>query len=355
MSSSSPAELAALPLAGTLDLDFHPYITSRDPLLERMPAAWAERLRSANLVLPAFDAEAFATDPEAADVATEPRRASAAWVERHQLGAALLVAPQALATVGWLDHAMCTEYVRAFNDLLIEEWLPVDPRFRLAAAVSPHDPAAAAKEIHRVGELAGVTAVALPLIDVNLGHRHYHPIYAAALEHGLGVVVHPSRAEGVALGAPTLGGGVQKTPAERLALLPQVAAANLASIVFDGVLERNRELTVLFSGFGFEWIVSALWRFDKEWQALRIDVPWVERSPSEQVGSQVKVAVSGVAPAARHADVAALAGMVPDGVLAYGSNRPESLATPSETIASLFPATMLDAVGLGNGAALVDG
>jgi predicted TIM-barrel fold metal-dependent hydrolase len=248
---------------------------------------------------------------------------------------------------------MCSEYVRAFNDLLLDEWAVVDPRFRLAAAVSPHDPEAAAEEIRRIGGRDEVTAVALPLIDVNLGHRHYHAIYEAALEHGLPVVVHPSRAEGVALGAPTLGGGVQKTPAERLALLPQVAAANLASIVFDGVLERHRELVVMFSGFGFEWIPAALWRFAKEWQALRIDVPWVERSPGEQVGAQIRVAVSGRAPRARHDEVATLAEMIPPGVLTYGSNRPESLEAPDATIASYFSPATAEAVGHRNGVRVI--
>lgn len=349
---SSPAETPTA--TGVVDLDFHPFVDDREALLGRMPAAWSARLHQNNFVLPQAKLEDARLGGEAAlAAAADPALAASQWLDPHGISTALLVSTQGLAVAGWLDTGMCSEYCRALNDELIENWLAADKRFRLALAVSPHDPVAAAAEVRRVGSTPGVEAVALPLIDVNLGQPHYHPIYEAALEHGLAIVVHPTGNEGITIGAPTLGGAPYRSTSERFALLPQVAGANLASIIFDGVLERHPELKVVFSGFGYEWLPSALWRFEKEWVALRIDVPWVERSPLEQVAAQIRIAVGALQPAERSTHAAQVAAMLPPEALVYGSDFPYYAAAPADAIESNVGTELAGAVAADNAAVIV--
>ncbi|MDA1192150.1 MAG: amidohydrolase family protein, partial [Candidatus Poribacteria bacterium] len=95
----------------------------------------------------------------------------------------------------------------ATNDVLLNDWHPVDDRFRLSLCVSPGDPELAAKEIHRLGGHPAFVQVLMPSgARFPYGQRYYHPIYAAAVEYGLPVAIHPG-SEGVGVsGAPTAAG-----------------------------------------------------------------------------------------------------------------------------------------------------
>ena len=51
----------------------------------------------------------------------------------------------------------------AFNDYLIDQWLPVDNRLKFAMSVPSQDPQASAAEIRRLGKHPQIVAVSLPL------------------------------------------------------------------------------------------------------------------------------------------------------------------------------------------------
>lgn len=92
--------------------------------------------------------------------------------------------------------------VSAINDVLANDWLSADPRFRASLVVSPADPELAAKEIHRLGDHPGFVQVIMGSgARIPFGQRFYHPIYAAAVEHGLPVATHPGT-EGVGVSGP---------------------------------------------------------------------------------------------------------------------------------------------------------
>jgi predicted TIM-barrel fold metal-dependent hydrolase len=317
---------------GIVDCELHPLFGSLEQLLAHVEdPSWEERLRTGEFTLPqasphpGVEVEGGKLD----DAAADPAAVSASLGE--EVEAALLVPAQAMATSGWLSHTMASVFCAAVNDALIAEWLPVDERFRLALAVSPHDGELAAAEVRRVGEHPAVAAICMPLVAVNMGQRHYHAIYEEAERLGLPVMVHPGGFEGSVLGPAALGGVGPRTPEEAFSLLPQVAMANLASLIYDGVFERFAGLQVIFAGFGFSWAPPVLWRADSEWRGLRVEVPWLTKAPSEYVADHIRFVVDGACELSEQAW--RVAAMLPESSLLYGSDRPFRTGTAEQTLA----------------------
>jgi predicted TIM-barrel fold metal-dependent hydrolase len=172
--------------------------------------------------------------------------------------------------------------------VLIEEWLPVDPRYRASLAIYPNDPEVAVREIHRLGDHPGVVQVIMPSAGrMPYGQRYFHPIYAAAVEHGLPVAIHPGT-EGVGIsGAPT-NVGYPTSYFEWHTGLVCSYIAHLTSLVTEGVFTKFPGLTFVMLEGGVSWLPPLLWRMDKNWKALRMTTPWVDRLPSEIVTEHLR-------------------------------------------------------------------
>lgn len=193
----------------------------------------------------------------------------------------MLVPHQGLAVNGWSDGPAAQAFIAAINRYGEAHW---EGRDRLPVLlVSPFDTDWSALEIRNRSALSHYSAVALPLTAKLLGARQWDRIYEACVDTGLPIYVHFSGVEGRYLGAAPLSGGIHRTAAARFALMPHLAESNVASLVFEGVLERFPALDFIFAGFGFSWLPSLLWRLDREWRTFRHDVPWVKRPPSEYV------------------------------------------------------------------------
>jgi predicted TIM-barrel fold metal-dependent hydrolase len=301
-----------------IDCERHVLIERLGDLEPYLDSSWRHRMLAGEFALPPAGPHP-GVQVEATRVGAESPQEVAASLD-PSAERALLVSSQALVSSGWLSHTMAAVFSAAVNDHLLERWAGSDPRFRIAISVASHDGELAAREIRRVGSDPAVAAVCLSLVAVNMGQRHYHPIYEAASDFGLPVIVHPGGFEGSVVGPAVLGGVGPRTPEETFSLLPQVAMANLASLVYDGAFARFPELRVVFAGFGFAWAAPLLWRIDAEWRGLRVEVPWLTRPPSEVVGDHVRFVVDGAAELG--AGAWQLASMLPPGTLVYGSDAP---------------------------------
>jgi predicted TIM-barrel fold metal-dependent hydrolase len=197
----------------------------------------------------------------------------------------LVVPHQGVAINGWADQVAATVFAGAMNSYAREHWTA--DRQAPAIVVSPHDPAWSAGEIRRRAAEGGFAAIALPFGPVLFGSGHYDPVYDAATEVGLPIVAHYSGVEGRYAGAAPLSGGVHYSAFSRNALLPHLAESNISSLAFEGAFERFPAVRFLFSGVGFSWLPSLLWRIDREWRTFRHDVPWVTRVPSSYVLERV--------------------------------------------------------------------
>jgi uncharacterized protein len=328
-----------------VDCQIHPLVPGIETLFERMDPNWVDRFRGTAFALPGgipHPGRPPIAPPRApAGSPAELAANLAPGTER-----AILIPAQSFPSPGWCDVAMNNVLAATLNDEIAAVWLKADERFRLAAVVSAQDPGAAAEEIARQAEVPGVVAIATSLLEVNLGGGHYEPIFAALAAAGLPLIVHPGGSEGFAIGAPRLGGIGPKGALERFTLLPQVAQANIASIIYDGVFLRYPQLKIVFAGFGFDWAQSLLWRADAEWRNLRIDVPWLTEAPSQFFGRHLRLVLDRSS-AAPHDQQQAIVRTLPASSLMFGSDLPFESADPT-TVLACVPEEARDRAAAGN-------
>ncbi|HVB60010.1 MAG TPA: amidohydrolase family protein [Ktedonobacteraceae bacterium] len=294
-----------------IDCDVHPYVKGGlQTLYQYMPTAWKARFEGQSLAggnsrnrrsdterpanryenpSPGIVRGVFrpdATPPSGESPGTDPAFVIDDLLNRYQLDAAILIPIQSVNA--WTDPLLANVFVSAMNDYFIEEWLPLDSRFKLAIGVFPQDPEKSANEIRRHANTKGSVGVYLPLLNILMGNHYYYPIYEAAQECGLPIIIHPTGAEGTYLGAPVLAGGLPGTYFERHVGLTQIAQANLNSLICEGVFERFPALKVVIEEFGFTWAVPLMWRMDMDWKRVRLEAPWVKKLPSQYVFEHVR-------------------------------------------------------------------
>lgn len=313
MSTTVPdaRETEARPRVQTIDCDVHPHLVdglkSLRPYLSSAwqrrllgaaaDQAWAKDVYASQFTLPKNDLyinpvgamrrDAFTED--GAVPGSDPTTVARQLLDDHGIDRAVLIGGNVLGLGALPDADAAAAIASAYNEWLCEQWLQFDPRFRGALVVAPQDPSLAAAEIDRMADRPGIVQVFLPLINVLMGQRHYYPIYEAAERHGLAISVHPNSVDGIIQGATTMAGGIPTYYVEWHTALSQVFQANVISLVCHGVFERFPGLRVIVAEGGFAWLPDVMWRLDKDWEALRDEVPWVKRRPSEYVLDHVRL------------------------------------------------------------------
>lgn len=293
------SKVAAASRTKIIDSDVHPWINGDvRGLMPYLSTAWQRRFEGGKSTLPdhplrpplagATSIRRDTKPPGGGAGGSDPVFMQEDHLDRYDIEYAVLSSIQAgkLATLPNADEAVVL--ARAFNDYFVNEWLAVDSRYRLAISVAPHDPLAAAEEIRRIGNEEGVVAVFVPLLNILMGNRHYYPIYEAAEEHGLPILIHPTGTEGGFQTSVAFAGGIPSTYIERHTVFPEVAMGNITSMVFDGVFARFPGLKVVAAEFGYSWAPHMMWRMDQNWREFRREVPWIEREPSGYVLDHVR-------------------------------------------------------------------
>ncbi|MGW6300695.1 amidohydrolase family protein [Peribacillus butanolivorans] len=285
--------------SGVIDADVHPWVNGDiKGLKPYLSTAWQNHfdgrysLPDHPLRPPLAKSTSIRLDavpPKGGVAGSDPYFMKEDLLDQHNIKYAVLTSIQAAKTICFPNPNEATTLARAFNDYFINEWLPIDPRFKLGIAVAAQDPIEAAKEIRRVGTHRSVVAVFLPLLNILMGNSHYYPIYEAAEECGLPLILHPTGTEGGFATSLQFAGGVPSTYIERHTSFPQIAMANLASLVFDGVFVRFPKLKVLAAEFGYSWLPHLLWRMDQNWKQFRREVPWIQKEPSQFVLEHVRM------------------------------------------------------------------
>lgn len=172
---------------------------------------------------------------------------------------------------------------RAYNDYVIERWLPKDKRLLGSIRVAPQDPMQAAEEIRRLGSHPQmVQAYMISATPMPLGQRFYHPIFEAALDMGLPIALHPGW-DGMGLSHAPTPVGYPGSYFEWHSLWAVGLMSQLCSLVCEGIFEKFPGLKFVFLEGGVSWVPHLMWRLDKDWKGLRSHHPLVKRLPSEYI------------------------------------------------------------------------
>jgi predicted TIM-barrel fold metal-dependent hydrolase len=100
----------------------------------------------------------------------------------------------ALMVNGMADKPLAAAVCHAVNRWLVEEYLVVDPKRLKGVGLIPiQDPIAAVKELEFLAKQSSIVTAMLPtnVYGINLGHRMFDPVYAAAEGIGMPLSVHP--------------------------------------------------------------------------------------------------------------------------------------------------------------------
>lgn len=234
---------------------------------------------------------------------------------------------------------LALELVRACNRWTAERWVNQDERLYGLILAPTHLPEQGALEIRTHApnpRMAGVILAGNGL-GRPFGNPVYHPLYEAAAEYELPLVIHYGN-DGGAL-THSYAGGLPSTAAEHRVLAAESLMTHLVSMIGQGVFIRYPNLRLLLVGGGAAWLPWVIWRFDQDFKALRREHPWLTRLPSEYLRQHVCLTTWPLPrpspPERLHRLLAAFDGI--EDMLCYASGYPlVDLETPDE-VASWLP------------------
>jgi predicted TIM-barrel fold metal-dependent hydrolase len=277
-----------------IDCDVHPALPGTRALLPHLDAHWREQVVSRGI--DGLDLNSYPPYLPLSGRADWRRRGSKPGsdidlMRSHALdglGSSIAILNCLYGALASYDPYMSAAFCRAINDWIATEWLARDQRLRASIVLPMQDPELAVEEIERrASDKRFVQALVLANGEALLGRRFYWPIYAALQRHGLPLGIH---AGSQYRHAPTSAGW----PSYRLEYYvaeAQSFQSQLLSLIYEGVLGKFPGLTVVLMESGVSWLPSFMWRANKTWRGVRVEVPWVERPPAEMIRDQVRLTV----------------------------------------------------------------
>ncbi|HZO30130.1 MAG TPA: amidohydrolase family protein [Chloroflexota bacterium] len=221
----------------------------------------------------------------------------------------------------------------AANDWISAEWLEKEPRLRASIVVPSHYPDLAVKEIDRVGGHPGFVQVFLPgRSERPYGNRRYFPIFEAIVRHDLVAGIQFGGAPGV----PPTASGWPTYYAEEAVGMSHVFQTQLTSLIAEGTFAEFPDLRVTMVEGGWTWLPSLMWRMDKNWKALRREIPWTTMAPSDYIREHVRFTTQPVDAPANPKHLRQIVDQLgSDDLLMYSTDYPHWHAEEPESILSI--------------------
>jgi predicted TIM-barrel fold metal-dependent hydrolase len=291
MTTTSPNTIAMMP-PGSVDCDVHIGVPDNAALLPYLEPYWREQVTSRGI--------------EALDLATYPPKNPLScrhdWrpgkgkpgtdlgvLQRNVLddrGVALAVCHTVYGGQVVLNADLGAAICKAVNRWVAKEWLDKEKRLRASIVVPMQEPGLAVAEIDRcAADSRFVQVLLLASGDMPLGKRYYWPIYEAAARYDMPVGIHPGHAGRF---APTYVGW-PSSHLEDYAAQSQAIQGQLLSLLYEGVFGQFPTLKLVLMESGVSWLPGFCWRADNTWRAMRHEVPWLARSPSETLHEHLRL------------------------------------------------------------------
>lgn len=191
-----------------------------------------------------------------------------------------------LAIWTWMieDPELAAACARAYNDWLVEEFLPISQRFIGVALLPSTDTDDAINEMHRAAE-RGFKGVGLPTTPPpgrDYNRDVWDPLWAAAEEAGVHLCFHIGTGADPVVARGRGGAVINYTET----FLPAQRA--LAHLVASSALDRHPDLHVFFIEGGASWLPSMMERMDEGYRQHDMVVrPKLSVLPSEIIRRQV--------------------------------------------------------------------
>lgn len=211
-----------------------------------------------------------------------------AYLDRNAIQSAIFNPGAASSLAGLSSPLLAAATATAVNDWTVGEWLEADRRLLGSIVVSLGDPRQAAEEIRRTAANERMVQVVFAFPPRSLGDRAFAPVYDAACETGLPVMLQSGGDYSGTNPGPSAIGNPTST-FEAFVAWEYGAQPQLISLITNGVFDRFPSLRVVLNGFGVAWLPSVLWRLDHEFRAGRVQAPpGLKRLPSEYVTDHVR-------------------------------------------------------------------
>jgi uncharacterized protein len=188
-----------------------------------------------------------------------------AFLDEVGVEATILYPTAGVASSNIVNPDWAIDATRAYNDWLHDTYLKHSPRFH-GLALLPQailNPRAAAEELHRAVTRLGMCGAVIPSNSLHgppLGAPTYFAIYEAANELGCCVAIHGGIHGHMGMD------GLDPYAAVHAIGHPLGQMISLASIVFNGVLERFPKIRFGFLEGGVAWFLFCLERFDRSYE-----------------------------------------------------------------------------------------
>ena len=283
-----------LPTAGAIDCDIHPNVPGLQALLPYLEDHWRDTVLARGMdELNSISYPANSPLTARADwrPASGKPAATLGQVQAECLdpfGAALAICNPLYGVQLLFNEDMAAAFARAVNQWMAREWLDREPRLRASIVVPLQSVELAVDEIERcAADPRFVQVLVLASGEQPLGRRSYWPVYAACQRHGLALGVHA----GSSYRNPPTAVGWPSYYTEDYVAQAQAFQSQLTSLVCEGVFTKFPDLKVVLLESGWTWLPAHLWRLTKYWRGLRHEIPWVDRSPTEIVRSNVRLSL----------------------------------------------------------------
>ena len=283
--------LAGMSLSLPIDCDVHPVLPGLPALMPYLDDMWREQVvrrgidELYSISYPSNAPITTRADWKGADgrTATTPALLAAQAMDPFGTGTAILHCLYGVQLP--FSEDMGAVFTRALNDWIVAEWLDRDPRLRASIVVPVQSVALAVAEIERLAsDRRFVSVLLLVMGETPLGRRQHWPIYEAAERHGLSLAIHA----GSSYRNPPSPIGWTSYYTEEYVNQANAFQSQLTSLICEGVFSKFPALKVVLLESGFTWLPGYLWRLEKFWKGVRMEVPWVDRPPGEIVRDRVR-------------------------------------------------------------------
>jgi predicted TIM-barrel fold metal-dependent hydrolase len=252
---------------------------------------------------------------------------------------------------------LARQLVRAINDWTVDRWLSQDDRLHGQVLISSALPEDAAAEIRRVGVDERMVAVAMGANGLGrpFGHPAYHPIFEAAAELELPIVMQTGADAIADLNTSPTSAGLPATFGELHALAAQPLLAHMTSLLTGGVFDLFPQTRIVLLGGGVGWVPGYLWRTDYQFKlgARRVEMPWTTVLPSEYFPRHVRLGTYSLESPREPERLAQLLEAIPNGdeLLMFAGGYPNWDGEAPDAIAARVPAAWHQKVFHDNAAA----